>query len=171
MGLVDDKPGRDAFRRVMQKRVADITDSDKPMEADDCLHSIRRGWFFGGDGFRDELLDKLNGVIGVKGKRESFDGAQTQLHDSQEAGKLLVASLLALGLVEATLEKMKKNCPEKRCLAWLIRKRTGVSNEWIRQHLHMGKASNFAALLKRVDEGGGQFDPIIRKLKNIKISD
>jgi len=171
MGLDDDKRGRDGFRRTMRKRVSEIAGSDNPMETDGCWNSIRRGWFFGSDGFRDELIDKLDGVIGIKGKRESFDGEETRLHDNQEAKKILKAGLEALGMDIPTLESMKKNCLEKCCLAWLIRKRTCVSNGWIKQHLHMGKATNFSALLKRVDEGGKQVDPIMRKLKNIKISD
>ena len=171
MGLGDDKRGRDGFRRAMRKRVAEIAGSDNPMEVDECWNSIRRGWFFGSDGFRDELLDKRDGVIGIKGKRESFDGEETRLHDNQEAEKILKAGLEALGLDDPALESMKKNCLEKCCLAWLIRKRTCVPNEWIKQHLHMGKATNFSALLKRVDEEGTQVDPIMRKLKNIKISD
>ena len=76
-----------------------------------------------------------------------------------------------MDLDELSLETMRKNCPEKCCLAWVIRKRTCVPNEWIKQHLYMGKATNFSALLKRVDDGGGHVDPIMRKLKSIKISD
>lgn len=171
MGLSDNKAGREAFRRAMQKRVLEIAHSDDPVEADACWRSIRRGWFFGSDGFRNELLEKLDGVIGVRGKRESFDGAATRMHDQLEAGKILKEGLRALGIENSALEKMKKNCPEKCCLAWLIRKRTCVTNEWIKKHLQMGKSTNFSAQLKRVDEGGGRMDPIMRKLKNIKISD
>jgi len=64
---------------------------------------------------------------------------------------------------------MKKNCAEKYCLAQIIRKNTCVSNDWIKQHLHMGKATNFAALVKKADEDRAL--PIMQKLKNIKISD
>lgn len=171
MGLEDDQAGRDCFHKAMQKRVVEVAHSDDPMEADACWKSIRRGWFFGSDGFRSELLEKLDGVIGVKGKRESFDGVATRMHDNLEAEKILVAGLEALGLDEPALGNMRKNSLVKCGLAWIIRRRTCVSNEWIKQHLHMGKATNFSALLKRVDKGGAEVDPIMRKLKNIKISD
>lgn len=70
---------------------------------------------------------------------------------------------------DADLEIMKKNCLEKCCLARLIRKNTCVSNDWIKQRLHMGKATNFAFLIKRA--GGEPAQPLMQKLKNIKISD
>ena len=171
MGLADNRSGREAFRRAMQKRVVEIANSDTPMDADEAWKKIRRGWFFGSDGFRDELLERLDGVIGVRGKRESFNGAETRLHDEQEAEKILEASLRALSIEAEELVRMRKSCIEKCCIAWLIRKRTCISNGWIKQHLHMGKATNFAAFIKRAEVDEGQTVHIFKKLENMKISD
>ena len=171
IGAVDDKQGRDSFRRAMQKRVLDIANSDNPAAVDEAWEKIRRGWVFGSDRFRDEMLDRLNGIIGVRGKRESFDGIGTRMHDEREATKVLEAGMRTLSIDEPALKQMKKGCMEKCCLAWIVRKKTCVSNEWIKQRLHMGKATHFAMLMKQVEEGGKQIDPIKRKLKSIKISD
>jgi hypothetical protein len=171
MGLVDDKPGRNAFRRAMQKRVAEVITSGNPKAVDQVWNKIRRGWFFGSERFRDELLEKLDEVIGVKGKRESFNGAEARLHDEAEAERLLHVGLKRLNIHQENLELMRKNCPEKCCLAWLLRKRTCVSNEWIKRHVHMGKATNFSALVKRAESAEGSYRQIMKKLQNIKISD
>ncbi len=168
-GLADDKAGRGAFRRMMQKRVAEISASAAPRDVDERWADIRRGWCYGGEDFRETLLEKLEGIIGVSGKRESFDGTETRQHDEAIAAKLLQAGLTALRLGESDLETMKKSCTEKCCLAQLIRRNTCVSNEWIKQRLHMGKATNFAALIKRADEDFAH--PVRNKLKTIKISD
>ncbi len=168
-GLADDKAGRDAFRRIMQKRVAEIAAHATPRDADASWADIRRGWCYGGEDFREALLGKLEGIIGVNGKRESFGGTETRQYDEAAAAKLLQAGLNALRLSEADLGAMKKNCTEKCCLAQMIRRNTCVSNEWIKQSLHMGKATNFAALVKRADEDFAR--PVMNKLKNIKISD
>lgn len=171
MGLTDDRPGREAFRRTMQKRVVEIANSSNPMETDEAWKKIRRGWYFGSNEFRDELLEILGKIIGVRGKRESFDGTETRLHDEQEATKLMESALKVLSLKSELLEQMQKSCIEKCCIAWLIRKHTCVPNGWIKQHLHMGKATNFSALTKRAESGKGRARQIMQKLNNIKISD
>ena len=66
---------------------------------------------------------------------------------------------------------MKKGCPEKCAVAWFVRKRTCVPNEWIKRRLHMGKATNFSALIKRVEQGDAQVSVFVRRLEGIKISD
>lgn len=171
MGQADNQSGREAFRQAMQKRVVEIAHSDKPLDADEAWKKIRHGWYFGSDGFRDELLDRLDGIIGVCGKRESFDGIETRQHDEQEARKLLEACLKALSIEADNLGNMRKSCIEKCCMARLIRKRTCVSNGWIKQHLQMGKASNFAALVQRAEINEERTKKILRKLKTMKISD
>ncbi len=171
LGLADDSSGRGALRRVMQKRVVEIAHCGNPMEADAAWKDIRRGWCFGSERFRDELLDRLNDIIGVSGKRESFDGVESRQYDEQEAERILAGGLGALSIDEQQLKEMRKSCPEKCVLAWHVRKRTCVSNEWIKRRLHMGKATNFSALVKRVDEGGSPVKHLVKRLESIKISD
>ena len=101
MGVNDTPSGRTVFRSTMQKRVVEIVHANNPMEADASWKQIRRGWCLGSSAFRNELLDKLDGVIGNKGKRESFDGEQMRLHDEFSADKLLHTGLSVLGLEEA----------------------------------------------------------------------
>ncbi|MFA7257422.1 MAG: transposase [Kiritimatiellales bacterium] len=168
-GLADDKTGRDSFRRIMQKRVVEIANSATPKDADERWADIRRGWCFGNADFCENMIGKLDRIIGVSGKRESFNGTETKQHDEIDATKLFEAGLSALRISESDLKKMKKNCAEKCCLAQIIRKNTCVSNDWIKRNLRMGKATNFAVLVKRADEEQAQ--PIMQKLKNIKISD
>jgi putative transposase len=171
MDLADNRTGQSGFRRIMEGRVADLAVSSSPSELDGNWKRIRRGWCLGSEAFRDEMLERLNGVIGVSGKRASFDGAATRQHDESEALRLLKAGLNALALDDAALCEMKKGCVEKCCLAWMIRKKTCVTNEWIKLHLHMGKATNFSSLIKRVDTNGESVRPILKKLESIKISD
>lgn len=171
MGLKDDKSGHAFFRQAMQKRVAEIANCEDPKVVDQDWGRIRRGWYFGSTGFRDELLGKLDKVIGVRGKRDSFDGIATRQHDELEASRLLHSGMDALSITEDDLEAMPKSCIEKCCLAWLVRKRTCVSNEWIKQCLHMGKATNFSALVKRAETSEDKAASVMRILRNIKISD
>ncbi|MBN2161667.1 MAG: transposase [Pontiellaceae bacterium] len=156
MGRADERSGREAFRRTMQKRVQEIAGSDRPQEVDTQWGKIRRGWCFGSEQFRDDLLERLDGVIGSQGRRESFSGEEVRAHDEAEAVRLLEAGLRILGLKPSGLADMRKNAPEKQVLAWLLRSRTVVANQWITEHLHCGHSCNVSAFVgnvKRADRG------------------
>jgi putative transposase len=155
-GFIDDRSGREKFSRIMQKRVLEIVCSEKPNEIDEQWANIRRGWYFGGEEFRGELLEKLNDVIGGRGKRESFSGESAKLHDEAEALRLLDKGLRLLGIKADELEGMRKNAPEKQVLAWYLRSRTIVSNQWLTEHLYCGHSCNvsaFVGAVKRTDSG------------------
>jgi hypothetical protein len=56
-------------------------------------------------------------------------------------------------MTESDLHRLKKNCAEKYAVAWLVRRHTCVKNQWIKDRLRMGKATNFATFLKRMEAG------------------
>lgn len=53
---------------------------------------------------------------------------------------------------EASLERLRKGCREKRLAAWLVWERTGVSQRWISERLKMGSASNVGHYVKSIRE-------------------
>lgn len=157
LGLADDRNGREAFRRRMQKRVLEIACSDAPHEVDSQWANIRRGWCIGGESFRREMMGRLDGVIGAGGKRGSFSGEQVRLHDEAEALRLLEEGLKRLAIEPAALNDMRKSAPEKQVLAWHLRSRTIMSNQWITERLHCGHECNvsvFVGRVKRASSGG-----------------
>ena len=150
MGVVDDRNGRERFGRMMQKRVQEILRSDMPRNVNAQWSNIRRGWCYGGDSFRDEMIDRLDGVIGSSGKRTSFSGEQARLHDEMEALRLLDKGLEILGVDGEALQDMKKNAPEKQVLSWYLRSCTIVSNQWITEHMYCGHPCNVSAFVGNV---------------------
>jgi hypothetical protein len=114
------------------------------------------------------MEDKLDGVLGSV-KRESVSGEEVRCHDAVEAERLVQAGLAQLNLNEEDLLRLKKNCAEKYAVAWLVRRYTSVRPQWIKERLKMGKATNFAAFLRRM--GNGEFGcECFEKVKNIKSS-
>ena len=151
LGLADDRSGRGEYERYIQKRVMEIAFSDNPMELDESWAKIRRGWAFGGDDFRIRMQEMLDTVM--KGKRrDSFSGESVALHDEREAERLLFEGLVKLELSEADLSRLKKGDDRKKVIAWLIRRKTSVKNEWIARKLCMGNASNLSRYVKEVEE-------------------
>jgi len=51
----DTRSGRDAYRRMMQKRTLEVALSDNPQEFDKRWADIRRGWCLGDEAFRKEM--------------------------------------------------------------------------------------------------------------------
>lgn len=164
LDIADDPKGRSRYRQQMNRRVLEIACSATPWEVDARWEKIRRGWCFGGDSFADELLEILGGIVGKKGKRISYDGEAVREHDEREARRLLAAGLETLRLCPEDLAGMRKSAPEKQVLAWLIRRKTCVSNAWIAERLHMGLATNLARQIQWAESNKNPHSTLRRRL-------
>lgn len=149
LGIPETRAGRRAYADYINGRIEDIRHCDQPWKADENWQKIRRGWVLGGENFRQDVLDRIGHVL-QKGQKESYSGDEVKNHDAGRAEALILAGLKKLDLTERDLAGMRKNCPEKYALAWLARCHTSVFPAWIKSRLGMGKATNFAELLKRM---------------------
>lgn len=169
LALADTRVGRRKYGEYMCGRMDEVRYSDQPWLADESWRNIRRGWFLGGDEFRQDMLARLGGAMS-KGQRDSYSGEEVRSHDACRAEALIVAGMAKLGLHEMDLESMIMNSPEKYALAWLVRRNTVVGNGWIKHRLQMGKATSFSEFLKKIEtskQGAWGFEPF-SKIKNIK---
>jgi len=149
--LADDAAGRKAYRLFMKKRVAEILNARNPREADEEWKMIRRGWFMGPEAFKGQLEELIDRRMGAK-KRSSYSGVEVEQHDERMAEALLQAGLKALGLREQEVLAGKKGSDEKCLLAWLIRRRTSVSNAWISHRLQMGRPDCLSRYPQRIEQ-------------------
>lgn len=169
-GLADTPPGRQRYGQLLDGRVQEIRQADKPGEADGQWRQIRRGWYMGGEEFKTSLLDRLSTELAVD-KPTPVRGEAIQEHNARAADRLARAGLQALGLEESDLATMQKGAPEKYALARLLRCSTSVQTGWIKRRLAMGAATNFAARIKEIERSriGTASYQALSKLKNIKI--
>jgi len=159
-GLSGDRRGLSAYRKQMQKRVLEVALSGNPREADEQWEHIRRGWCFGTDQFKEELLERVDLS---SGQRSSFSGEEVGAHDEKDAERLVVAGMQVLGLDESRLTGLRKGAEEKMLLAWLVRKNTAVSNAWIADRLQMGRPDCLSRHPRFIEENRTER---IEKLKN-----
>ena len=159
----DNRSGREAYRRMMQKRTLEVFLSDHPQEFDKQWDAIRRGWCLGDSDFREEMEKRVDQRIRDYDRR-SYLGEAANRHDEAEATRLLEFGLDAFGLTSAELDGLKKNDIRKKAVAWLIRQHTGVRNDWICEHLVMGRASNLARHVNDMRSGD---DPEIQELRKM----
>jgi hypothetical protein len=166
-GWQDDPAGRRAYQRLMQKRVTEISVSVSPHEADAQWADIRRGWCFGGEAFRQDMMDKLDDVIGEKGHRDSFSGQEVRLHDEAAAERLVCESLARLKLKEADVPLLPKGADEKKAVISLLKMRTHVSNKWIVKRLYAGHPANIPRYIADVKTAkpGSRFSGLVRMLE------
>jgi len=146
----DDRSGRECYRSYMQKRVAEVAGSKEPWDVDERWIKIRRGWCFGGDEFKSRMVEALDGVVEGR-RRESYAGDEIRTHDVLEAERLAEAAIIKLGLSSTDLQELKKSDSRKKVIAWLIRKRTCVRNEWISNRLKMGSVTKLSSFVSEVD--------------------
>jgi REP element-mobilizing transposase RayT len=111
--------------------------------------AIRRGWYLGGEQFRERMLELAEAPLG-KGEASSYSGEAKWEHGEAEAERLLVRGLLALELSDAGLAQQPKARLEKRLLAWWLCEHTTARRRWVSQRLFMGDESRVTQAIRRV---------------------
>ena len=150
LGMADTAAGRRKYAEYMAGRVEEARHGGQPWKADENWRRIRRGWHFGGEGFRREMLGRVEGAL-QKGKRASFSGEEVREQGEARAEAWIAKGMGKLGLSDADLASLKMNCPEKYALAWLARRNTDARPAWIKKRLSMGTATGFAGFLGKLE--------------------
>lgn len=140
--------GAKAYRRYMQERVKEVLEDKDAL--DEHWRAIRRGWYLGGEAFRDELLDRIGDRI-AKRRRESYSGEGVKKHDEKMAYGLLQRGLEQLKVEKVGVQSWKTTDIRKQALVWLIRSSSMVSSEWICEQLGMGHRSNISRAMRRME--------------------
>ena len=126
MGIKADSPaGRREFARRME--------ASRRMDASAEFGKIRRGWCYGQEAFRRELLAQASRQIGG-----NHYGEERREMAEDKAGRLVAAGLKAAGWQESDLESRRKSDPVKLALALRLRRETTMPLKWICDRLAMG---------------------------------
>ncbi len=127
-------------QHVERRRREDTSKQFKPLE---------RGWCFGGEEFRQELLEQVS-----TGPGPSHYGEAVQEAEEARAERLVAAGLKRLGWGEAELTARRKGDARKVRLARELRSRTTMPLAWLAQRLRMGSRGYLAWLLQQPAKGG-----------------
>lgn len=149
LGLSADRRGLTAYKKRMQKRVLEIALSETPWAVDEQWDCIRRGWCFGADEFKGQMLERIDLS---SGQRDSFSGDAVGAHSEMDAERLVTAGMKLLGVSEKQLCEFKKGAEEKMLLAWLVRRNTAVTNGWIAERLQMGRPDCLSRYPQKIEE-------------------
>jgi hypothetical protein len=153
-GYQDNREGRQSYKVYIEGLAKRIRDKKELKGLNEKWEPIRRGWYLGGESFRDRLLEMVDKVMDGK-EKETYYGGEVQAHGEAEAEKFLKRGLGVLEVKEQDLRKMAKGVKEKQVLAWWLRKKTVVSRKWLSQRLGMGDVSRITqavSLLNRSED-------------------
>jgi REP element-mobilizing transposase RayT len=112
---------------------------------EEALRELRRGWVFGGEAFRDRVLDwmeKNRAGQGRKVRREETDDN----HGERQAERIIREMLEAFGLEEAQLLGARKGDWRKRVIGQRVRQETSVSLRWLGARLKMGSEGHVSRI-------------------------
>jgi putative transposase len=127
-GIPKDGPsGRRALERAVELRRSEEEPAD--------YEAIRRGWCFGEDEFRQELLAHVSERLGAE-----HYGLERGEAAEAKAERIIKGELRRHRWVEVDLERRAKGDRVKIVLAARLRSDTLVSVKWIAARLHMGTA-------------------------------
>ena len=172
-------PDTTAGRRRYIERLETLVDWSKPTEAGKVLwegqslqSTLRRGWYFGSQAFREKLLDGLgrDGLNADRKTRKRYTRADLKDHDVQVAQRIVAAGLECAGLENTDLESLRKNDERKALIAHLLMERTSVPQKWIVENLAMGSAPYVSRLAKEMGRRITTGDRPMRRLKKIIIA-
>ena len=123
-------------------------------EMDARASHLRRGWYWGTQAF-GEALRKATAVLlkkqGVPGSRAYQKHELVTEHGHRQAEVLLRKGMKAGGLKAADMERVKGSDLRKVLLAYLLWRRTVVSQQWLAEKLAMSSAANVSQQLRRLD--------------------
>jgi len=136
----DSVAGRRVFAQHMERRRHEKTKGEfKPLE---------RGWCFGGEEFRQQLLEQVH-----TGPGPSHYGEAVQEAAEAQAERRVVAGLKGLGWNQAELQARRKGDARKVQLALELRSHTTMPLGWIAGRLSMGSRGYLAWLLQQRRKG------------------
>ena len=140
-GIPKDSPaGRGLFAARMEER--------QGAEDGREYRRIRRGWCYGEEAFRKELLGQMVGRV-----EENHYAEERQESDAEKARRIVAAELKRLNSTESELRRRRKGDPKKVKIARRLREETTMTLKWIAGELYMGAWTHVSNLLSQARRG------------------
>ncbi len=130
----DSAAARRQFERQMEARRAEEREGD--------FNAIRRGWCYGDEQFRRELLGQMTEKVGAY-----HFGPEVQESAEEKAHRIVAQELRLRKWKESDLATKRKGAPGKVEIARRLRAETTMTLTWIAQRLHIGTKTHLAHLL------------------------
>lgn len=158
--LNDTTAGRRAFVERLEKRAqaerAKRCGLPPETLCEGAQMTVRRGWYWGTQGFREWLEGRVGGTGAgkPKGRALAASAESRASHDQAEAERLVGGGMKALGVSAGDLERLSGSDPRKVAMAQAVHGCTTVPQTWTAERLKMKSAANVSQQLRRLKAGG-----------------
>jgi hypothetical protein len=152
-GIQKDSPaGRREFECQLERRRLEEVDEAS-------LQEFRRGWCLGGEAFRREMLEQMEGKLG-----EDHPGEFHRESAEAKARRIIDEELARAGWSQSDLVRRRKSDPVKLVLAARLRNETTLTVKEIAGRLHLGKPKWAKSNLQKWLRGNASAVPAQRTL-------
>ena len=158
-GCRDDAEGRKEFLLGLERSVdwgnptqAGVVFGSEQRRPELSVHAaLRRGWFFGSQAFRENLMAKLKIKLELAAVRTAngYHGPEIKDHGQAVAERLASAGCWYFGWDDEDLVGLPKGDERKALIASLIHRETTVPLDWISARLRMGVRAGVCRSIKR----------------------
>ncbi len=153
------------YEAYIESRVLELGIKAGRKELEAGWEGLRRGWYVGGEEFRQGLLARAKAVLAGK-RRESHGGGARRAHDQEQAKRMAGWGLRRLGMDRQNLPAAPKGQLEKQVLAWWLHGQTTATRRWIAEELQMGYESRVSQAVSAVKASrAGQVVEMKQKLQ------
>jgi hypothetical protein len=139
----DTAAGRRRFGRVLEQRRFQADGKD--------YRALRRGWFLGGEDFRQELLAQTKRWLGP-----NHFGSERRETVEEMAQRIIAEAIRGARLTKEQLALLPANASLKIELARRLRRETTVSLKWIARELGVGSWKYLSNLLLKEQTNAAQ---------------
>jgi hypothetical protein len=113
--------------------------------------TLRRGWYYGREAFRDWLLDQAEQLLRKRSsKRKNYHGRDVREHGEAAALRIITEGMKREGLRQRELAHLPKGDPRKARIAQQVRSTTTAPLRWLADRLHMGTSANILHACRRL---------------------
>jgi REP element-mobilizing transposase RayT len=138
------------LERIVQKGRPEQAGIVKTEEGESLQATVRRGWYFGSQVFKEKMLVKLaeNERRGSCKGEDGYYGEQSRDHGEDKARLIIEQGCVMQGITLNELRDRKANDPTKLLIAELVASKTSVRLDWLRNELGMRCRAYCSRLIK-----------------------
>jgi putative transposase len=148
LGLEHSVKGRRLYVRRLEEKARQGVAAPVLPEDQSLQSTLRRGWYWGSEQFREFLLKKLDGEA-IRRNRNYQSSQMGRDHAQAEAERIVQEGLQRFGLSESDLTSLPGSDPRKVAIAGTIHRNTTTFLGWTAKRLQMKSAANVSQQLSR----------------------
>ncbi|NLT69877.1 MAG: transposase [Verrucomicrobiaceae bacterium] len=113
--------------------------------------ALRRGWYWGSQGFRESLLERFGASAKARRNRDDRSSPMLKDHALADAERIVAEACEHFGIDEAVLRSRSRGDHMKAAVAWAIWCRTTQSQDWIAGRLNLRSRANVSQTVRRFE--------------------